>query len=96
MFPEASLVVRNVEDNRKHWVHIGELLKIRKGDSTQGMSLDQIISIEEEYTETEGETQNNNNNNSSQQGQQVNGRWYKPKQQKQKDFTYVVFNYTTV
>ncbi|CAG5118536.1 unnamed protein product, partial [Candidula unifasciata] len=48
MFPEAETPLKNVEDNRKHWVHIGQLLKLRHGNSTQTMTVEQIISIEEE------------------------------------------------
>ncbi|GFN82273.1 cGMP-dependent 3',5'-cyclic phosphodiesterase-like [Plakobranchus ocellatus] len=46
-FPEAETPMRNVEENRKHWVHIGQLLK-RHGNPAQAMSVEQIISIEEE------------------------------------------------
>ncbi|XP_059178627.1 cGMP-dependent 3',5'-cyclic phosphodiesterase-like isoform X2 [Physella acuta] len=51
MFAEAQTPMRNVEENRKHWVHIGQLLKLRHGNSTQAMSVEQIISIEEEVDE---------------------------------------------
>ncbi|KAH9523328.1 cGMP-dependent 3',5'-cyclic phosphodiesterase [Bulinus truncatus] len=51
MFPEAQTPAKNVEENRKHWVHIGQLLKLHHGNSTQAMSLEQIISIEEDVDE---------------------------------------------
>ncbi|BFZ24366.1 hypothetical protein BsWGS_27405 [Bradybaena similaris] len=56
MFPEAETPLRNVEENRKHWVHIGQLLKLRHGNSTQTMSVEQIISIEEDQVEEEEES----------------------------------------
>ncbi|CAL1538224.1 unnamed protein product, partial [Lymnaea stagnalis] len=61
MFAEAQTPMKNVEENRKHWVHIGQLLKLRHGNSTQAMSVEQIISIEEEVDEipTNGEVQVN-------------------------------------
>lgn len=63
MFPGADAPLSNVEENRKHWVHIGQLLKLRHGNSTQAMSVEQIISIEEEE-----ESPPNS-------GGQINGRW---------------------
>ncbi|XP_035829015.1 cGMP-dependent 3',5'-cyclic phosphodiesterase [Aplysia californica] len=67
-FPEAEVVARNVEENRKHWVHIGQLLKLRHGNSTQAMSVEQIISIEDEEETTTTTTPQAEENN------QVNGR----------------------
>ncbi|KAK6975349.1 cGMP-dependent 3p 5p-cyclic phosphodiesterase [Biomphalaria glabrata] len=55
MFTEAQIPARNVEENRKHWVHIRQLLKFRHGNSTQAMSVEQIISIEEEVDEIPGQ-----------------------------------------
>ncbi|RUS89470.1 hypothetical protein EGW08_002767 [Elysia chlorotica] len=62
-FKEAQTPMRNVEENRKHWVHIGQLLK-RHGNPTQAMSVEQIISIEEDGQEDSPPTS----------GGQVNGR----------------------
>ena len=65
-FPESAVASRNVEENRRHWVHIGQLLKDRHGPgSSQPMSVEQIISLEEEVPVSEG-------------GTQVNGRWGNP------------------
>ncbi|BFZ15143.1 hypothetical protein BsWGS_18182 [Bradybaena similaris] len=59
MFAEADIPLNNVLENRKHWVHIGQLLKTRYGNSTQTMSVEQIISIEDEEESVSTESQVN-------------------------------------
>ncbi|KAL5012349.1 hypothetical protein ScPMuIL_010900 [Solemya velum] len=50
IFPEAKQVSDTVEDNRKHWLKVKELLLLRSHGSTSKMTLDEVLSVDEEIS----------------------------------------------
>ncbi|KAK7503866.1 hypothetical protein BaRGS_00004989, partial [Batillaria attramentaria] len=59
IFPAAEQVAERVDDNRKHWVRKGQLLKIHN-NSTQTMSVQEIIALGEEEEEEKMDTSQQN------------------------------------
>ncbi|XP_067663300.1 cGMP-dependent 3',5'-cyclic phosphodiesterase-like isoform X2 [Haliotis asinina] len=51
LFPECKEVHEAVEKNKLKWVRIGQLLKMRRGTSTQGLSMEQILTLEDDEEE---------------------------------------------
>ncbi|XP_046331739.1 cGMP-dependent 3',5'-cyclic phosphodiesterase-like isoform X1 [Haliotis rufescens] len=53
LFPECKEVNDAVEKNKLKWVRIGQLLKMRRGTSTQGLSMEQILTLEDDDEEAQ-------------------------------------------
>ncbi|XP_046549906.1 LOW QUALITY PROTEIN: cGMP-dependent 3',5'-cyclic phosphodiesterase-like [Haliotis rubra] len=51
LFSECKEVHEAVEKNKLKWVRIGQLLKMRRGTSTQGLSMEQILTLEDDEEE---------------------------------------------